>query len=351
MISKDNQRKIMNRVHHYIMHTSEQNQRKMQHKTKHKQDLFADNPTDLGFKMVRSINKQELKMNEIMNTSSTNSDPHEAIMFGTSPLDVDINTNPIHESISEKEDKLQALINYHNLNNNLYKILYENHIDLDMLQSDIPTNEIDEFCDEYNIKSKEKESFVKLMDILKPKPTHKMKLMIIGTKGVGKRSLIHRYIYGTFNSNIKLKNPVFVLEQLSDDSSIQIQISQTTNIEDKIDADVVLLCYDVNDRKTFRKLCKNSYDNVIVILVGCKSDKIDRINQNKMALFIMNIPKWNKLNGMSCECSSKSGDNVTNIFRTAAEMVLQKRKQPYHSKSCNNKISNSHLPANVVRFS
>ena len=64
------------------------------------------------------------------------------------------------------------------------------------------------------------------------------------------------------------------------------------------------------------------------MLVGCKSDfVIDRNIEDKNALKKINMNVWKKLNIESCECSSKTGENVRNVFLTTAEMVMiQKRK-------------------------
>ena len=72
------------------------------------------------------------------------------------------------------------------------------------------------------------------------------------------------------------------------------------------------------------------------MLVGCKSDlsRNNRSEYEAKALNIINQFEWKKYNTTYCECSAKTGDNVRNVFNTAAEMVLQKRKSS-KKKKCN----------------
>ena len=62
------------------------------------------------------------------------------------------------------------------------------------------------------------------------------------------------------------------------------------------------------------------------MVVGCKSDKgyTHRKDEEMNAQKIMN-QEWKKLKILAFECSSETGDNVKNLFVTAAELVLQRR--------------------------
>ena len=63
------------------------------------------------------------------------------------------------------------------------------------------------------------------------------------------------------------------------------------------------------------------------MLVGCQSDALheDRLNYENRARQIMSRIEWKKYNPVYCQCSAATGDNVENVFNTAAELVYQSR--------------------------
>ena len=40
---------------------------------------------------------------------------------------------------------------------------------------------------------------------------------------------------------------------------------------------------------------------------------------------LINKIEWKKFNTMQCECSARTGENVRNIYATAAELVVKQR--------------------------
>eukprot|EP01084_Bolivina_argentea_P117245 208244_1 len=325
---------------------------------------------------------------------------------------------------TQKHQKLIHILKSNNLHKHLYQVLCDNDIDLDTLQNDIKENDIDDFCDDLNLKGMQNVKFRKLMRILKtsnktqinliddldlknfiqkhklplnlyetllhenikfhelnntnpdyidyicdnngikigtkirfkklieelstknsqktathpmkPSPL-KMNVLLIGDKGVGKTSLIRRYIQNRFdiggivneNNNCAIKT-----EQLGDGSVIDIQIYENyTNIdvdfENIKNADTILLCYDKKNENTFQycidvknEIMEHTKANVIILLVACKADKgyNNREIEERKSQNIVDNFKWKtKVNVFSLECSAKTGINVNSIFLLSAE--------------------------------
>lgn len=90
-------------------------------------------------------------------------------------------------------------------------------------------------------------------------------------------------------------------------------------------AGAMIICHDVNDEKTFDNCNKwrhtvEQYGNndVVVMLVGCKIDKVGSdYHTNTVeakALSIIQDRNLRKFEASFCECSAKTCDNVRNIF-------------------------------------
>eukprot|EP00483_Globobulimina_turgida_P007918 UN07934 len=96
-------------------------------------------------------------------------------------------------------------------------------------------------------------------------------------------------------------------------------------------ADCILLCYDASGSERAFGNCERwrqeietyGSNHVVVMLVGCKSDKGKRHQLNVKS--IIEQPEWQKFNAIHYECSAKTGDNVRNVFLAAAELVLMTR--------------------------
>jgi Ras-related protein Rab-18 len=186
------------------------------------------------------------------------------------------------------------------------------------------------------------------------KTFYKFKLILGGDSGVGKTSLLNRYMEREFTQN----QPCTVtadcqLKSLTIDSltSAQLMIWDTcgqekfrsmTNQYFKF-AHGVILVYDVSDRRSFANLNswledikKNSMnDDISIILVG---NKIDLEFRNITSEQGSKFAKDNNL--LYCETSSKEGLNVESPFETLTkDIILKKNNKRNFENEINEKIS------------
>eukprot|EP01083_Nonionella_stella_P090043 251548_1 len=269
--------------------------------------------------------------------------------------------------------KLNEMLRANNLYDGLHRILHDHGIGLDKLQNEFQENDtnITEFCDAcaLSLNIKQKLKFRKLIRIIgsqqtKPKATvicRTMQILLIGDSGVGKTSLIRRYIHNTFRDNCPSLGVDYMEKQeyLSDDSMMKLKIWDSAGQEKYHslssgyyrNGDCIILCYDMSDAQSFsncdkwrEQIKEHAKDDVIVILVGCKSDTIhhNREEYEKKALDIINQKEWNQLNTVYCECSAKINDNVRNVFITVAELENKKQKKKAIDKQKNNKPHDRH---------
>lgn len=119
------------------------------------------------------------------------------------------------------------------------------------------------------------------------------KIVFVGDSGVGKSSIIQRYITGEFNDTLQTTiGAMYVSKMISlDDRDIKLQIWDTAGQErfNSItplyfrDANGVILVYDITDKSTFtglnkwKKILRDSGpEDLCVCLVGNKSDLEDQ---------------------------------------------------------------------------
>ena len=210
---------------------------------------------------------------------------------------------------------LDAILRENGLYDDLHQILTDNDIDLEMLRNDVPKNEIDQFCTEFELSYKQKLKFRKLMrivyelqsssnvtdpsvalnnvnDVNSPmsegmgktttrgaapidpsyevkydpmiqiamqrdyeqqrmeemlalkkgrdfiankdkKPTHKMEVVLVGDSGVGKTSLMRKYVAGIFSEAIAYSigvDSMVQIEKLHNNSLMEITVRDTAGI-------------------------------------------------------------------------------------------------------------------------
>eukprot|EP01084_Bolivina_argentea_P134758 237591_1 len=316
------------------------------------------------------------------------------------------NTKKLPQTTTCTDDELKLFLTQNELSMSLYPILVNEDIGYKEL-SFLTPNDIENLCDGKNIKigtkinfknavksltqnklksahvTEEKEEKKKQIYIdrrqsyMFEEPDYKMKIVIIGDSRVGKTSLMCRYVKNVFSEYVISSMGVDSMvnkEKLSDNSIMEIEIWDTAGQERFQSvcrnfyrlADAIIVCFDVTNKLSFtncgnwRKQIENcAKDNVIVVLVGCKGDKLrnsqmelsddDSIAEGyaegnilhntekakhsgnvaeQRALRIIQSSEWKQFGGggtIYCECSAKTGSNVRNVFITAAELVLQER--------------------------
>ena len=252
----------------------------------------------------------------------------------------------------KKSNDFQQL-NHILLSNDLHELshpLNQNDIDLDTLKQDIKLTEVESLCSSFNLNQSQTQQFKALVEIVHSQdtktndtPSNKMSmtLAIVGDSNVGKTSLIQRYVNDVFIETIHptIGGDFFECQEiLSDDTKMELSIWDTAgqerfqsicNVYYK-NADAIIVCFDVSSDITFEH-CENwtkqieeyGRDNVVVIFAGCKADnhKTNRKSVDAKAKQIME--RFGKL---YCECSAKTGENVRNVFLTAAELVMKQQR-------------------------
>ena len=160
----------------------------------------------------------------------------------------------------------------------------------------------------------------------------KIKVIFLGSAGVGKTSIIQLFMYSQFQSDYQTTVGIdfFTKEIQYKGKIVNLQIWDTAGQEQFKslipgyirDAKVVILVYDVSDPKTLTA-AKEWFDQVIEIqgsapvtfLVGNKTDlprkvndkDVKEVSNDKMTIF---------------ETSAKTGENVTKLFTAIAESVV-----------------------------
>eukprot|EP01084_Bolivina_argentea_P009223 17250_1 len=248
---------------------------------------------------------------------------------------------------------LANMLKQHNLFEDLFEILTANCFDLEMLENDVNKDEVEKLCDSLKFDMAQRAKFRKLMRIIynkrKLNVTYNISVALVGDMAVGKTCLIRRYVENTFNvcemSSIGIAR-YWKEETLADNTLVKIDIYDTAGQERFQSicsryykkADVILVCYAVDAKKSLNtceywreQIKEYGKDDVFVILVGCKRDLLESDNKTNVredAEAIIQRPNWKDFNAVYFgECSAKTGDNVTNVFLTAAELISENRKQ------------------------
>ena len=174
------------------------------------------------------------------------------------------------------------------------------------------------------------------------------KIVLLGEAGVGKTSIITRYISGSFSQVVMTSTgSSFVAKkiELDDKKKIKLQIWDTAGQERyrslaKIfyqSAAVAVLVYDVTLKKSFEQLKEywvkeikdNAPDNIIMVIAANKSD--DYLNQDVDTADGKKLAK--SLDALFICTSAKLGNGIEELFKLSGEKFLNPNKN----------ISNSYL--------
>ncbi len=163
-----------------------------------------------------------------------------------------------------------------------------------------------------------------------------LKTIITGDGGVGKTTLLHRYIEGKFIANTRLTIGVeFFLKELAiDDASILLQIWDFGGQERfrfllnnyAKGAKGALLLFDLSRPSTLNniedwiKICRSDNPNLPILLVASKADLEDIIPINEDLINSL-ITKYNFFDWI--RISSKTGKNVDQTFEKIAREIIK----------------------------
>lgn len=161
------------------------------------------------------------------------------------------------------------------------------------------------------------------------------KVILIGQCCVGKSSIINRYIYNMFNHNIHATIGASYYTKTVEKDGVQIKLNlwdccgnEKFNIMLPIyykSTNIVLIVYDISSLSSYNKCqhyindIKKNVENPIIILVGNKSDLI-----NREILYEDGLLLANSHNIYFYECSAYNGNNINNLF----EFVISKLNKP-----------------------
>eukprot|EP01084_Bolivina_argentea_P009224 17251_1 len=264
-------------------------------------------------------------------------------------------------NISATNDPLATLLKKHYLYEDLYRLLHDNSVDLEMLENDVELQEVDEFCKAFGL-NEQKFKFRKLMriifqqkiqnDTVETKHEQKtdndslaaddrMQIVVIGDMNVGKTSLFLCFTQKSFQ-NVEPTMGINCARQIATvcDWNVDIYVLDTAGQEPfqaccrphYKRADCIFICYDISQIEPFDNLTQWKFaieeyapDEVVVFLVGNKLDLAEaneRYSTNRcLAQTMMREEQWKNWNGVHMECSAKTGQNVDLIFKTAVEAV------------------------------
>jgi len=173
--------------------------------------------------------------------------------------------------------------------------------------------------------------------------TYQFKLPIFGDAGVGKTTLTHRYLHGLFKQSYHgtIGVDFFLKRFVIDGKNISLQIWDFAG-EEKFrfllpgiinGAQGTIFMFDITRYATYQNLTNwltvfNSANEthgqkVPVLLVGSKTDLegLRTVPSNECKKFV----KEHNLVGY-LECSSKTGENVEEIFKAITKVMISKIK-------------------------
>jgi len=163
---------------------------------------------------------------------------------------------------------------------------------------------------------------------------NKYKLVFLGEQGVGKTSIITRFMYDTFDTNYQATIGIDFLSKTMylEDRTVRLQLWDTAGqerfrslIPSYIrDSSAAVVVYDITVRQSFTSTDKWIDDvraergqEVVIFLVGNKTDSDDKRQVTKEE----GQAKANELGAQFIETSAKTGSAVKTLFRTLAQAL------------------------------
>lgn len=162
-------------------------------------------------------------------------------------------------------------------------------------------------------------------------PLAKYKLVFLGDQGVGKTSIITRFMYDSFDKNYQATIGIDFLSKTMylEDRTVRLQLWDTAGqerfrslIPSYIrDSSVAVVVYDITNRASFLNTSKWIEDvrnergnDVIMVLVGNKTDA----SEKRQVSVEEGEDRASKEGIMFIETSAKAGFNIKSLFRKLA---------------------------------
>jgi Rab family protein len=174
---------------------------------------------------------------------------------------------------------------------------------------------------------------------------HLYKIVIIGDSGVGKTSLISKYVKGIFPTSplptiaiefatkiIQIKEGGYIKAQIWDTAGQERYKSITSHHYKK--AIGGLIVYDITRRTTYdhvyQWLCdlkENADKGVISTLIGNKKDLLERNNRKREVTYNEASDLAKKYNMLFYETSAYGGENVIDAFEDLLQRIYTERRK------------------------
>ena len=185
-----------------------------------------------------------------------------------------------------------------------------------------------------------------------------IKVVLIGESGVGKTSIIQRYVDNIFDPNVILTSSAQFISktvELNDEQSIKFDIWDTAGQEKfralaKIfykDAKAIILVYDITNKESFDKIKnywfkeieENSLSDVILAIVGNKSDlyELEQVNDEEGKKFA---------DEKKAIFKNVSALNSMNIDKKIQEEYIKRKKKEKENETKEEKINLSYYNNN-----
>ncbi|RLN75164.1 hypothetical protein BBJ28_00011178 [Nothophytophthora sp. Chile5] len=157
-------------------------------------------------------------------------------------------------------------------------------------------------------------------------PLAKYKLVFLGDQGVGKTSMITRFMYDTFDNAYQATIGIDFLSKTMymEDRTVRLQLWDTAGQEYVLPSEGGLLLLLRTDRASFLNTSKWIEDvrtergqDVVIMLVGNKTDISDR----RQVSIEEGSDKAKEENVMFIETSAKAGYNIKALFRKLATVL------------------------------
>jgi small GTP-binding protein len=169
------------------------------------------------------------------------------------------------------------------------------------------------------------------------KKSYLFKVLTAGDGGVGKTTLLHRYIHDTFVANTQMTLGVefFTKELEFEEASVMLQLWDFGGQEQfrfmleryALGAKGALILFDLTRYITLEsieewvRICRKGDPNLPILLIGSKLDMVeDIVVDDETALQIKE--QFGFINFI--KVSSKTGESVEETFKQLADLVLQK---------------------------
>ena len=228
-----------------------------------------------------------------------------------------------------QEEEQKDLNNNNEVNNNQEN---DNNENINNQDGNININEIEDKDNNQNN--------IKIIPKTKTEKLQEYKINVLGDFGVGKSSLIYRYLNNKFKkdieeNNIKPENNIKII-QIDDNTKIKLNIWDTAGQEKsgKIikqyyrDSYGALIVFDLTNKQSFdnikkwiKELKENSPKDIVYCYGGNKSDLIEErtVSYEEIKEFLQD--------NLYYEISSKTGNNVSLAFEQLAYNIIEKQNE------------------------